>query len=95
MSIKLNKRADLRWYARYESIKGQPFILYAETSKGLWDGDETGVEWKCGYAIHFLPNSVFSLYEDDGRGNGNFCSSWPTLQEATEEAECLDAKAGA
>jgi hypothetical protein len=56
------------------------------SEQGFWDGDEWGNEWKLGWTVHPSQDECegFEVYEDDGKGNGDFVAHFVT-QEAAEE----------
>jgi len=64
-------------------------IYYAKD--GGYDGNEDGVEWETGLAVHFVPGSEsdqggdrFDVYEDDGLGNGCFVASFVSQKDAVD-----------
>lgn len=52
---------------------------------GLWGGDAFGHEWPLGWTI-WLSDRGWEVYEDDGRGNGDFVAAFDSESEA--EACC-------
>lgn len=54
--------------------------LYGVDPYGAYDGDETGDEWDCGYAIR--GDESWDVFEDDSLGNGNFIASAQTMEDA-------------
>lgn len=69
--------------------------LYAMGARGRWDGDDSGNEWPCGFAIFPSDDGhTWELYEDDGEGNGNMLAECPTIWDAALAAEAVDAGHG-
>lgn len=54
-----------------------------------WDGDAFGNEWEMGYSVYAPADgeTFWDVYEDDGRGNGNFVKAFPTEEEAIKFAK--------
>jgi hypothetical protein len=68
--------------------------LYRVQAKTAWTGDQWGNEWLLGWVVvpdmdsaHGDGEPMFALYEDDGRGNGNYVASFNTLAEAKQAAD--------
>lgn len=83
------------------SLTWAPFItrhgtttLCAKSALGRWDGDDFGNEWTCGYSIVLGGGDdpeQWTLWEDDGAGNGDFLGEFPTVWEAAVAANAHDA----
>lgn len=61
--------------------------VYQVRAKQAWTGDDTGREWMLGWSVYAESDGAFSLYEDDGRGNGNYVNSFSTLASAALVAD--------
>lgn len=61
--------------------------VYQVRARQAWTGDSTGREWKLGWSVYRDAPDVFSLYEDDGRGNGDYVDSFSTVREAAVTAD--------
>ena len=72
----MQKTKPLQWQLQSSIVENET-RLYAISSNGEWDGDETGHEWIVGFTIIFLTTGEppYGLYFDDGKGNGKHISS--------------------
>lgn len=55
-----------------------------------WDGDSFGNKWTCGAAVYKrdgADEAVYSVYEDDGNGNGNHLVTFASLFDARRYAD--------
>jgi hypothetical protein len=62
-------------------------ILYTVNSFGMSDQDEGSEEFEIGWSIHFEPDGKFSVFEDDGKGNGVHAGTFASLNGAIFYAE--------
>jgi hypothetical protein len=75
--------------------------VYQVRAAHAWTGDEWGHEWRLGWTVY--PESDghedgwqgFALYEDDGRGNGDYVASFDTIVDAARAADWLAMEADA
>lgn len=65
--------------------------VYQVRAKQAWTGDDTGREWMLGWSVYPEADSddggAFTLYEDDGRGNGGYVGAFATLAAAAVAAD--------
>ena len=64
-----------------------PAPLYRKTCERAWTGDQFGREWNLGFAVYANDitdddQGAFVIFEDDGRGNGNYVADADSLELA-------------
>lgn len=61
--------------------------VYVARCLKAWDGDSFGNEWKCGAAVQRREDGSYSVFEDDGDGNGSHLASFVSLWDARRYAD--------
>jgi len=64
--------------------------LYVARCAKAWDGDTFGNEWTCGAAVYRREGADvdgYSVFEDDGAGNGNHLATFRSLFDARKYAD--------
>lgn len=61
--------------------------LYRVTCTTAWTGDNFGNEWKCGAAVYQTDTCRFSVFEDDGKGNGTHLATFSLQSDAKRYAD--------
>lgn len=76
--------------------------LYMARARHAWTSDDRGIHtWNLGWTVYANdPELVrdddqlpFVLYEDDGRGNGDYVGDYPSLELAARAADRLAERA--
>lgn len=64
--------------------------IYKAKCEKAWDGDSFGNEWTCGASVHKSTDPDepgFSVFEDDGKGNGNHLATLVSEDSAKQYAD--------
>lgn len=64
----------------------KPVPVYRAKCSKAWDGDSFGNEWTCGAAV-YADGETYSVFEDDGAGNGNGLATFANLFDAKAYAD--------
>jgi hypothetical protein len=76
-----------------------PTALFQARARSAWTSDDRGRrEWNLGWSvyrneIHDDDQKAFVVYEDDGRGNGDYVGDFDTLELAARIVNQLAAQA--
>lgn len=63
-------------------------MIHRAACGSAWDGDGHGNEWRCGAAVYQSTDCEgYSVFEDDGHGNGSHLATLAALDDAKRYAD--------